>query len=489
MSNNRKPKSIKKGWKSTLTHAIRDMAESEDERREADRSRAAYKAGKAIVNSRGPTRLSSAQRPERKTSSGGQPPNWPAVRSDSLPVPSLKQLAISMAGGAAATGLGGAMALSNGALSSKRREPIGPSAPLSGNIPLNPGPSSTGLGGKRPNQEILNGGSILVPVAMSSKTVGHSPHIWARAKRGNVEVTVEHTEYVRDVVQSSAGAAGAFPSSLSSYDVNPGNGGVFSWLADLANLFDTYQFQKLEFEYNPSVGTDTDGKKLLTFDPDIMDDAPDSKQEMLEARIQDDTPPYAYGKLVIPRDVLGVERYNRRGAVPAGADPHEYDLGRLHVATPGCPAGTLGELFVTYRVVFRSPNGGKALAGAQTVVGMAVASPLGTSLTLSANSNMFLTWVSGTTFTLSNPGIYMLRFRGIGTGFAGHFTLAAVLPNSIIRTTGATASGTAATVAASEYVVDNADTTALWTLGSPAGAATLTSLLIEICDWEADIFL
>jgi len=65
--------------------------------------------------------------------------------------------------------------------------------------------------------------------------------------------------------------------------VNPGNGEVFAWLSDLAGLFDTYQFEKLEFIYNPAVGTDQDGKMLMTFDPDILDDAPDTKQEMLVA--------------------------------------------------------------------------------------------------------------------------------------------------------------------------------------------------------------
>jgi hypothetical protein len=288
-------------------------------------------------------------------------------------------------------------------------------------------------------------------------------------------------------MSAAAVSSGLFSACISKFAINPGNGEVFAWLADMAGLFDTYQFEKLEFIYNPAVGTDQDGKMLMTFDPDILDGTPDSKQEMLEARAQSDTAPYAMASLRVPKDVLGRERYNRRGSVPVGADPHEYDAGLLYVATPGVPAGMQGELFVSYRVKFRSPNAAPQLGGLFQVVSPSVAAPLGTSLTIANESNLLVSWVSGTTFTVPVPGIYLFRKTDTGTTFSGVATVTPTAPNQVLKYTPVLDGVQVATVTQTVVVLQVVQPEAIFTITAPSGASTLTLSRISIMPYNPDL--
>jgi len=280
-----------------------------------------------------------------------------------------------------------------------------------------------------------------------------------------------------------------FADCLSSLDINPGQDLVFAWLGAMAGLFETYEFHKLEFIYNPAVGTDQDGKILMTFDPDILDEDPASKQKMLEARIQMDTNPYLGFSLKVPRDVLTVERYNRRGDVPAEGDPHAYDVGRLYIATPGVPAGMQGELFVKYKVVFRTPNGGTVLTGYGAATGESLTQPLGNSPFINLTGTLSIVRSGNTTFYINRVGTFKLTIQGAGTGFTSNCTITPSAPSTgvVVYGPGTGALGNFSTTAFfAEFVLtvyNNTD----WTYANPSGAATITTVKWCIVPWEPDV--
>lgn len=373
---------------------------------------------------------------------------------------------LAMAGGYAASGGAGLRRIG-------KRPPMGPfsETQTGGTYPS---------GGGNPPRVPGSGAPTYAPVAVGVTKKGNSPKMWAKANKGNVNVTVEHTEYIRDL----SGTAAFTPTSL---PINPGNTDVFAWLSDLAGLFETYRFEKLEFHYNPSVGTDTDGKLLMTFDPDVLDEVPDSKQVMLEARVQLDATPWQPSILKVPKDVLSQERYVRSGLPPPDTDQHLYDAGQLIYATPGVPVAVCGELFVTYKVVFTTPNGPQPRSGvlyALPATGLAVASPMGTSAPLPANNPGSLrpVWVSATTFLLPAGGDFMLTMKSVGTTFAGGGTIAASGDNTCILAQAAFTT----TSAISEWRVKVLDPTDVFTLTSPSGAATITQMSIKCFPYDED---
>lgn len=376
--------------------------------------------------------------------------------------------ALAAAGGFAVSGGAGLRRIG------KRPPPMGPFAPSQ----IGPMGNQSGSNpGKLPGSS----GPTYAPVAVGVQKKGNSPKMWAKANKGNVEVTVEHTEYVRDL----SGTAAFAPTTL---DINPGNTDVFAWLSDLAGLFETYEFQKLEFHYNPSVGTDTDGKLLMTFDPDVLDDVPDSKQVMLEARIQLDATPWQPSVLKIPRDVLEAERYTRSGIPPLDADQHMYDVGQLLYATPGVPVAVCGELFVTYKVVFRTPNGPQPRSGwiysTAAADGVTAGAPLGITAPTAPNNDGPLRPIRVTFNTCNLPccGDFLVLINCNGTTFAGNPGFTASGDNtSTLQNATATA-----TLAAAVYRVRVLDPTDIFTVTAPTGAATLANNWIRVFPYDTN---
>lgn len=334
------------------------------------------------------------------------------------------------------------------------------------------GPSST------PNTEIFT-----APVIVGVQKHGSHPKMWAKARNGEVEVVVEHTEYLCDLVASSGTG---FPTTAQQYQffANPGQDATFPWLSSLAQLFDEYKFDYLEFNYEPIVGTNVGGKTVMTYDPDVLDDFPDTKAQMLEARVQLDIPVWTRGCLKVPKDLLNQYLFVRPGSVPVGADQHVYDCGVVNLALPGASgAGTVGEFFVSYKCRLKTPNGGTVKEDKTAVVGVSLAAPLGTSFNTSAQSTLAPIWVSGTQFRFSAPGVYYVITGDGGTGFTGACTLTAPAgaPTAILDQ-----SAGSATSFISCHVINVIDASGLYTLTAPASAATLTARNIRIFDHDLD---
>jgi hypothetical protein len=264
--------------------------------------------------------------------------------------------------------------------------------------------------------------------------------------------------------------------------VNPAQAALFPWLANMARLFDRYEFENLEFIFRPAVGTDTDGKFLATFDPDVLDEWPDSKTTMMEAKCQLDAVPWANATLRVPKEMLAGARFVRPGSVPAGADQHVYDVGVLNIATPGVPVGMLGEFFVKYRVRLIDPTGAEALAGkASFNTATTPAAPLGTAAGTTLG-NLWPVRVSTTSFKIPIPGCFFVEVLYAGTTFAGAGSLGSTGENS--GTQLETAFSAAAAMAT--YVLTVVDPEDVYTIVSPAGAATVTGVVFRMSPYDAD---
>ena len=365
--------------------------------------------------------------------------------------------------GASAAASGTALAASGGAgIRMKRKEPsFGPAG--------NPRPASF-LGPGTISRD-ANGVVELAPFAVGKIRAGNNPRMWAKAHKGNISVTVEHTEYIRDISGTSTFEPASIP-------INPGNKSLFGWLSELASVFETYRFQKLSFAYDPAVGADTDGKLLLTVDPDVADDLPETKQQMLQANVQLDSTPWTPASIAVPPNVLAQDRLVREGAVPQGMDPHTYDVARLIWATPGAPTTMIGELFVTYRVVFTSPNGPVPRAGTMFAAQTTVAAPIGSVAPddEDVNGPYEPQWVSGTTFKLPIVGTYRVALYFEGTVFTGPGTLAGAGANTAALALNCFTT----TKAMSEWNVYVAEPDTVFTVTAPLTAATLTTMGMRI---------
>jgi len=483
-----------RGWKSQLRHAVQDMATTHAKQAakaaagaaaRANGSAAAQRAGMDYIGS-GPRRaLGSAQ---------GLPAS---VRQDSLPMPSPGKLGIAAAAGAGIAGTAAAgTVIANPGNYLGRKKPSQPKGnvagfgsggqpPTTARIVNRRGDYQGGWSYDNPIQNAeqprgsypLIGGAApsVLPAAFGSSRKFNQPKMWAKAKAGDVTVTVEHTEYVRDLVGTGFNVW-TEGETVFQDAVNPGNPNLFGWLSGLAALFDEYQFSKLEFAYDPAVGSSSNGKMLMTFDPDVVDETPSTKQVMLQARAQSDSTPWLFSHLKVPKDMLSEHRYVRSGNLPAGTDPHVYDVGALNIAFPGAPAAMIGELFVTYRVTFFSPNGGAKISGYQEPVqaNVTVAAPLGDGTYVEELGPLTIERVSGTAFTLPFIGDYMMLVNNVGTVITAAAAIAAAGPNSraVVQ------SLFTATGSSSLFTIRNTSTTAEYNL--TIAAATITETYIYL---------
>lgn len=514
-----------KGFNKQFRKMLKDITKSSaDRQRKAAAQAAASADRRRFAADRGGGYLGARSgRPERPDGSYQAGESDQPISSDSLPRPSATRAVGAAAAGAGVTGGVGGLTMATGSAPKLRKSGGKPPKPASAATPSSsasrgvgssPGGWLSPLARGRPQtaqvRNSMSGGlygqlgldrvldevnksksrNVRVPVAYGKSTSGHDPHIWASAKRGDVTVTVEHTEYIDDIRMSADAVASAnFDDCLTAIQINPGQDTVFAWLGAMAGLFETYEFQKLEFIYNPAVGTDQDGKILMTFDPDVADDPPASKQKMLEARIQMDTNPYLGFSLKVPRDVLTEERYTRRGDPPVNTDQRFYDVGTLYIATPGVPAGMQGELFVRYKVVFRTPNGGTALSGYGAANGETLATPLGNIDFQALSGTLAMQRYSGTSLYFNHIGTFKVTFVCAGTGFASNCGLTPSAPTAGVVIYGPSVGALgvfSATSCMSEFVI-TVYNNELWTFTVPSGAATFTSLRWAMSPWEPGV--
>lgn len=167
------------------------------------------------------------------------------------------------------------------------------------------------------------------------------------------EVVVEHTELiVSDVAGSVDFLNRPFP-------VNPGMSITFPWLSQMAVLFESYQFDKLEFEYENATSSTSVGTVMSAVDYDASDPAPVSKIQLAAYEGYKRSVPWLDFTQKSPKRDLQKRKtyFVRNGTIPAGSSINDFDTGNFNLATQGqATTANIGELYVHYKVKFTTPQ-------------------------------------------------------------------------------------------------------------------------------------
>jgi hypothetical protein len=261
---------------------------------------------------------------------------------------------------------------------------------------------------------------------------------------GDLRVRVRHREYIGEVLGSVAYA-------VLSFSINPGLASSFPWLSQLARLFESYQFNRLVFQYRTQASTAATGKVLLSVDWDAADTAPTSKVLQLQERTKMDDA--SWKNFDLPCDIadlrkFGTQRFVRSGTLAANLDIKTYDVGNLLVGVQGqANANAVGELWVEYDLDLMTPQSSDASSGSDSV--KIVAATAISDINLFGNAPVVtgtsgLVTVANNTITFLKIGTYLVDVLRTGTGL-----IALVL------------SGTAAGIVALSTTIDAAATGAL----------------------------
>jgi len=264
----------------------------------------------------------------------------------------------------------------------------------------------------------LNDGTS-VPLARSNRVRMSAPVM--RSQNGHI--VISHKEYLGEVTSSAV--LNAF--AVGSYTINPGLSVSFPWLSQIAPAYESYQFEKLDFIYEPSISASTSGVVALAVEYDVSDSDPSNKGDLMSnvRAVRSAVWQRAvYSSNLIDAGVMTKRRYVRPGAVPSGDDPRSFDMGKLLVGTSGIAANTnIGEIYAQYTVSFFTPqkdNSGLASARSAKVVGAAGVDKthlFGTSAA-TITGNLPISAITNT-LTFSAPGEYLVATYGTGTGTNG----------------------------------------------------------------------
>lgn len=269
---------------------------------------------------------------------------------------------------------------------------------------------------KSPGQNLSK--MVKAPVAMT-RVVRSSGPIIKRSQR-NGDVTVTHREYLRDINGSVAYA-------VNTIAINPGLQVSFPWLSSMAVLFESYVFDKLEFEFQTEAPTSATGTVMAAVDYDAGDPAPISKLQLATYRRYVRSAPWnSFVQSSMAEDIHKRKSYYvRNGTLPANRDIVLYDVGNLYLATERqADTSVVGELYVSYTVRLMTPQlndpaVGSALSSRYAWVGATVTTNAGSKAPLIPSGD------SASNFTLTATAAYagLLALTGVaGAGLTGYST-------------------------------------------------------------------
>jgi len=200
----------------------------------------------------------------------------------------------------------------------------------------------------------------------TSRSVALAKSYYKRSTRPSFKsngstVTVRHREFVGDMISSG----GAF--ELDALRINPANRNLFPWLARIAVNYESYEFKFLCFEYVPTVAATTGGGLAMMVDFDATDESPADKETMLNSKDGTSDVIWRHQTLPVKKDdvlTLGKRRYTLRDnayaddsvSYPLNTDARAFDVGYFNIAQYGTPAGTMGELRISYVVDLITPQ-------------------------------------------------------------------------------------------------------------------------------------
>ncbi len=236
---------------------------------------------------------------------------------------------------------------------------------------------------------------------------------------GSGDIMITHREYITDL-------SGSVSFTANSFSINPGLPGVFPWLNNIAQRYESYLFKKLRFCFETESATSATGSVLLAIDYDASDAAPGSKTQVMAYRNSVRSPPWSDSCMEsLPEDLHKRNSYYvRNGSLSSNIDVKLYDVGNFFACTQG-QAGTttVGELYVEYQIILMTPQMGEAGAG-EVVSGNFAGTANSAPFTTKAGGIPATVVSSGTTtsvntFTFSQPWQGIVTLSLVGTGITG----------------------------------------------------------------------
>jgi len=234
--------------------------------------------------------------------------------------------------------------------------------------------------GRMPNLGRQQRAYVTAPVARTFRGLSAKADI---TTQNNGNTSVKHSEYIRDVL-------GSFDFNAEEFQINPGNGELFPWLANIAKRYESYQFRGLQFRFEPTAPTSVSGSVIVSVDYNPESQAPVNKVEALSMESAVRTTPWSR----VVHTSLGHNLSKRKSYYVRNSDEDEdiedpdlYDTGKLLVMTQGVTpdvTGSVGEMYVDYHVDLITPLLETKISG-QNSAKLETKTPVG-----SANDSRFL---------------------------------------------------------------------------------------------------
>ncbi len=346
----------------------------------------------------------------------------------------------------------------------------------------------------KPKPAASNSVVEMAAVAVSSKRRQKNAEIeYARDGRSCV---ISHEERFATILGSTSFA-------VNSYAINPGQSSTFPWLSGIANRFESYRFDKLEFLYKTKTATTALGDVILAVDYDATDAAP---TDSIQAEAYDESVSSAPWQNLTHKcraqNMRKLPTYYVRGdSQPSSTDLKLYDMGNLFVCTENqASAALVGYMYVRYTVRLLTPqlrSNDFGIAGGSYVgtTACTAANPMGTS-PVADGSNRGWSVNAASRITFDNPGTYLLFHYTTGTTLSASALAngSGVTSSSLGGTANAAATGftrawSVVTTGASQYVdftvtAATVTGTSLYLGSSPFGSHALVAsndLSFEAC--------
>lgn len=295
-----------------------------------------------------------------------------------------------------------------------------------------------------------------------------------------------HREKVSKLTTPGTGAY----SVLGSFPLNPGMALTFPWLANEAQGWESYRFNRLRFIWVPTSGTATVGNIIMGPDYDAADEAPAAESFFSSYTNTEESNVWARFASDLDPDLLNGEqkrKFIRNGALDDNLDIKTYDSGTFYVASTDDAAANTGKLWVEYDVSLFNPQvppGGFQGTGTLTssATGISTTVPFGDSPT--ATGPIALSVDSATPTVVEMSGLQigqeiLVSILYQGTGITA-LSISAV--SGLTAVSGAIANiinvgGTAAARVSSFVVTSQAPN---FTLGTTETTATNTFVAVSV---------
>lgn len=249
---------------------------------------------------------------------------------------------------------------------------------------------------------------------------------------GSNRTIVRHREFIGNI-QGSMGF------EINTWNVNPGDESTFPWLSTLAQNYEKYRPIGVIFEFkstsanalnstNTALGTVMMAPRYNA----VVSSVPGSKMEMLQIENCVSVCPAESAMCGIEcaknYNPLGV-LYIRNGSTNISNNEQMFDFADFYLATEGMQAvATIGELWVTYEIELLTPilNGGQVgnqinwFEGYATS-GISTSAYFGSNFTMNPNSNLNISFVSGSIIEFDKSietGMYRIGIIWMGASTA-----------------------------------------------------------------------